>query len=175
MATRFGTTVITSSLFDNENIIIGVILKLNTVTSVLVVVKENSAFSTELNGKIKKLVDIYTKNKNINDVIKTIKTHTQKFGFFDKIFFMANNNLNCAQMAEYIQREVFKSMIDIEVIEKKAEESPIIIETKLQPKVEEKPLADDILGDDIIESIPDEPQGDKDTEEETFDELKELE
>jgi len=184
MPTRFGTTVITSSLFDNENIVLATIIKFNQATGILLILNESPAFSKTLNEKIDRIKQIFIKNKKIDDIVKVLKVSTKdKLAMFDKIFFMEAGNITKQQMADYVKKEVFKSLIDVDVIEKKVDTPEYMNEQPqvVAPVVEPEPVEEEIEEvteeetNDLLDSIEDEPiDGDKDMEdEETFDEVKE--
>jgi hypothetical protein len=180
MSTRFGITVITSSLFDNENIILSTIIKFNEVTGVLINLKQSESFSKELNEKLERIQSVFIKNKKIEDIIKVLKISTKdKLAIFDKNFFLPSSNITKTQMIEYVKKEVFKSIITVDVTEKKVDVPDIqfVAEETLEKLVEE-PLVEETTDEevnDLLDSIPDEPiDGDKDLEEdEDFDEIKE--
>ena len=185
MPTRFGTTVITSSLFDNENIVLATIIKFNQATGILVALNESEIFSKELNDKIKRIKDIFIKNKKVDDIIKVLKvSNKDRLAIFDKIFLMQSGNITKQQMAEYVKKEVFKSITDVEIIEKKTPAPNFSMESVQPPVVsEEVVIEEDIIEEideevsDLLDSIEDEPiEGDKDADDdETLEDIKDQE
>ena len=182
MAKRYGITVVTSSMFDNENVIIGAIVRFNDMYGALVHIKPSDAvFTTEFNDKVLHLVDVFSKNRNIKDVIKVIKVQGTKksWSFFDKPLMVTNNKITKEALVEYVVRIVFNTVKDVDVIY-----STEVISTLPKPKKAKGPsvevvkpaAASEVIEDvvdtglsnedkdmfGIINDIPDAPEGDYD-------------
>jgi len=180
MAKRYGITVVTSSMFDNENVIIGVVVRFNDRYGALIHIKQNSeVFSNEYNNKIASLVEVFSKNRSIADVIKVIKLQSGKksWALFDKPLMITNDRIKKEALVEYIERTVFKTNPNVSVIYStevistlpvpEAPKGPsveVVAPAVVEEKEEEISKENKDLFDKL-DAIPDAPDGDYDEDE----------
>ena len=170
MSKRYGITAVTSSMFDNENVIIGCIVRYNELKGVLIHLNTNeSAYSLALNDKINALTDIFKKNRKISDVMKVIKTKAMdnKWSHFDKPIMVTNDNLSKEGLIKYVKSLVFTSLVDVSEIDmaevittlplpKTSSEPSIEIVNKTEEVVVEEPTLDvsEIDMAEVITTLP---------------------
>ena len=185
MSKRYGITAVTSSMFDNENVIIGCIVRYNELKGVLIHLNTNeSAYSLALNDKINALTDIFKKNRKISDVMKVIKTKAMdnKWSHFDKPIMVTNDNLSKEGLIKYVKSLVFTSLVDVSEIDmaevittlplpKTSSEPSIEIVNKTEEVVVEEPTLDVSEQEtlDLLADVPDSVEGDYDNDDSMID------
>ena len=139
----YSLSVVTSSLTDNENVVIAALVKLNDVKTALIVLKENEIFSKELNERIKKLKHVVQVNKTFAETLRVVQINlTKVFATYNKNIHAISQEQRIDQIVKLIQSNVFKSITAVDVIIKDVNNANVVQEIKITDNLDPNEKSD---------------------------------
>jgi len=131
------------NLTENENIFLGIFLKINSANEVLILVDNSPLFTDKVNKILESTKEHYKKSKDFASFFNTIRdiSSTTRFMLYDKLMATSHDNPTVEMVVKLAKSTYMNVFANVNAIVKTKDEKPVEIKSAdiKSVEAEEKP------------------------------------